>query len=70
MHNTDWCEVSLQLTEIATKNIGDDCLNPRIKYSMVSLENWYISLSQEGWQDTGQYVEQEFYITRLDWFEG
>ena len=39
MHRIDWCEGGLQLVEIATKNFGDNDLNPRIKYIMVSLDN-------------------------------
>ena len=40
MHNIDWCEGGLQLTDIATKNIGDIDLNPIMKYIMVNLDNW------------------------------
>ena len=34
----DWCEVGLQLADIATKNSGENDLNPRMKYIMVRLE--------------------------------
>ena len=39
MINIDWCEGGLQLSDIATKNVGENNLNPRIKYIMVRLEN-------------------------------
>ena len=39
MHNIDWCEGGLQMSEIATKNVGDNDLNPGMKYIMVRLEN-------------------------------
>ena len=39
MHKIDWCEGGLQLAEIATKNVGEPDLTPRIKYIMVRLEN-------------------------------
>ena len=38
MHKVDWCEGGLKLADIATKNIGENYLNPRIKYIMVRLE--------------------------------
>ena len=39
MHNIDWCEGGLQLAYIATKNIGENDLNPIMKYIMVRLDN-------------------------------
>ena len=69
MHNIDWCEGGLQLADIATNNVGKNDLNTRIKYIMVSLENWEITFVQEGWQDTRYYMEQEFCMTRLYWVE-
>ena len=39
MHNIDWSEGGLQLADIATKNVGEDCLNPRVKYIMVRIYN-------------------------------
>ena len=39
MHKIDWCEGVLQLTDIATKNVGKPYLEPRIKYIMVRLDN-------------------------------
>ena len=38
MHKIDWCEGGLKLTEIATKNVGKNYLNPRMKYIMVRLD--------------------------------
>ena len=37
MHKIEWCEGGLQLAVISNKNVGDNDLNPRIKYIMVSL---------------------------------
>ena len=53
MKNIDWCEGGLQLADIATDNMGENDLTPRIKYIIVRLENWYRTLIQEGWQNTG-----------------
>ena len=53
IHNIDWCEGGLQLAYIATKNVGDHDLTPRMKYIMVRLDNWYRTLLQEGWHNTG-----------------
>ena len=39
MNNIDWCEGGLKLADIATKNVGKNDLNPRMKYIMVRLEN-------------------------------
>ena len=39
MHKIDWCEGDLQLVDIATKNVGDNDLNPRMNYIMLRLEN-------------------------------
>ena len=52
MHKIDWCEVGLQLSDIATKNFGDHDLTPRMTYNMVRLENWDRKFLQEGWQNT------------------
>ena len=40
MHKIDWCEGSLQLEDIATKNVGEYDLTPRMTYIMVVLDNW------------------------------
>ena len=39
MHNTDWCEEGLKLTDIETKNVSENDLNPIMNYIMVSLDN-------------------------------
>ena len=39
MHNIDWCEGGLKLSEIATKNVGDPDLSPGMKYIIVRLDN-------------------------------
>ena len=38
MHNFDWCEQGMQLIEIATKNVSENELYPRMKYTMLSLD--------------------------------
>ena len=37
-HKIYWCEGSLQLVDIVTKNVGNNDLNPRMKYMKVRLE--------------------------------
>ena len=39
LHKIDWCEVGLKLSDIATKNVGDYDLTPRMEYIMVRLDN-------------------------------
>ena len=39
LHNIDWCEGGLKLVDIATKNVVDNYLNPRMKYIKVILDN-------------------------------
>ena len=39
MQKIDWCEGSLQLAYIGTKNVSEPDLTPRMKYIMVRLEN-------------------------------
>ena len=39
MNKIDWCEGGLKFVEIATKNVGENDLNPRMKYIMVKLDN-------------------------------
>ena len=39
MHKIDWCGVGLQLTDIATNNVGEPDLTTRMKYIMVILDN-------------------------------
>ena len=46
MHKIDWCEGGMQLADIATKNICEKYLTPRMKYIMVILDKWDISLVQ------------------------
>ena len=53
MHQIYWCEGGLKLSDIATKNVGENDLNPRIEYIMVRLYNWDRTLGQKGWQNTG-----------------
>ena len=52
MHKIDWCEGGLKLSEIATNNVGEHDLTPRMKYIMVRLDNWDKTLVQEGWNNT------------------
>ena len=53
IHKIDWCEGGLQLSDIATKNVGENDLNIIMKYIMVRLDNWDKTLVQEGWHSTG-----------------
>ena len=45
-HKIDWCEGGLKLSDIATKNVGDNDLTPRMKYIAVRLDNWDRKLVQ------------------------
>ena len=47
MNRIDWCEGGLQFSVIATNNVGEHDLTPRMKYVMVRLENLDIILVQE-----------------------
>ena len=49
MHNIDWCEWGLKLSDIATKNIGEHDLTTRMQYIMVRLDNREITLVEERW---------------------
>ena len=53
MQKIDWCEGGLKLADIATRNVGEHDLTPRMKYIMVRLGNWDITIVQDGWQNTG-----------------
>ena len=39
MQKIDWCEGGLQLEDIGTMNVSEPNLTPRMKYTMVRLEN-------------------------------
>ena len=39
MQKIEWYEGGLQLADIATKNVGENYLNNRMKYIMVRIEN-------------------------------
>ena len=39
MDKIDWCEGDLILADIATKNVGEPDLTPRMKYIMARLDN-------------------------------
>ena len=39
MHKIYWCEGGLQLSDIVNNNVGENYLNPRMKYIMVRLDN-------------------------------
>ena len=39
MYKIDWCEGGLQLSYIATSNVGEHDLTPMMNYIMVRLEN-------------------------------
>ena len=48
MNTIDWCEGDLQLEDIANKNVGENYLNPKMKYIIVRLDNRDRTLLQEG----------------------
>ena len=39
IHRIDWYEGGLQFTKFSTKNVGENYLNPRIKYILVRFDN-------------------------------
>ena len=39
MHKIEWCEGGLQLEYIVTNKFGEHNLTPRMKYTMVRLDN-------------------------------
>ena len=38
MYNIDLCEVGMKLADIATQNVSENYLNPRMKYIMVRID--------------------------------
>ena len=44
MQKIDWCEGGLKLADIATNNVGEHDLIPRMKYIMLILDRWYRTL--------------------------
>ena len=48
IHHIDWCEVGLKLADIAAKNVGENALNPKMKYIMVRIYNRERTLEKEG----------------------
>ena len=57
IHKIDWCEGGLQSADIATTIVGETDLNLRMKYIMISIDNWYRTLVKLGWQDTWKSAE-------------
>ena len=53
MHKIELCGGGLQLAEIATKNVGENDLNPRMEYIMVRLDKWFRTHVKERWHNTG-----------------
>ena len=39
MHKIYWCEGGIHLADVATKNVGDHDLNPKMKYILIRLDN-------------------------------
>ena len=39
MQNIDWCEGGLQLADIATKNVGQHDVTPRMRFIMIRLDD-------------------------------
>ena len=69
MHKINSCEGGLKLAEIATKDVGENDLNTITKYFMVRLDKWDKTLVQEGWQETGESLEQGliYDLNELSW---
>ena len=40
MNKTVWWEGCLQISDIRTKNVREDLLNPKLGHDMIILENW------------------------------
>ena len=40
MNKIEWCEGGMELEELSNKNVGENYLNPRMKYIMVRLYKW------------------------------
>ena len=38
-HKIEWCEGGMKLSDIVTKNVGENDLNPRMRYIMARLDN-------------------------------
>ena len=49
MYKIEWREGGLKLADISTNNVGENYLNPIMKYIMERLYNWDITLAQYGW---------------------
>ena len=47
MHKIDWCKGGLKLADIATNNVGESDLIPRMKNIMVRIDNLDRTLVQE-----------------------
>ena len=66
IHKIDCCEEGLKLVENANNNVDENNLNPRIKYIMVRLDNWYRTLVKKGWHDIG-YIQWNNSSVLIDW---
>ena len=40
IHKIDWCKGGIQMADIATRNVGENDINPRVKYIMARIDNW------------------------------
>ena len=40
IHKIEWCGGVIQLSDIATKKVGENDLNLRMRYIVVSFDNW------------------------------
>ena len=47
MHKIDWCEGGLQFSDMVTKNVGENNLNPIMKYIMISLDRVHDSYEEQ-----------------------
>ena len=56
----------MQLSEIATKDVGENDLNPRTKYVMVRLDNRDKNFYKRGDRRQESLQNKVIYMTRLD----
>ena len=48
MYKTVYCEWVTQFSYIGTKNIREDELNPRLRYTILLIDNWQKNLYKMG----------------------
>ena len=64
MQKIEWYEGGLQLADIATKNVGENYLNTRMKYIMVRIEK-LIDNTCTIWVRSYRIVSQNIWYNKL-----